>query len=278
MPNPDVAVPSLPEPSYTFSQPVQYTAVQMCAYARTAILADRAAGRASAEPEGFVLVPREPTEAMQYAAERAFVEWGRQCDFERDGEVPFTKDKFTHSDSYRAMLAAAPTPTASIAPKAEGEAELARGEVPSFESWWESWPFKAYKNELTKAAAHHAYRAGKAIGEGLTDCPNCLGDGKDGDVDDYGRMVGFDCHQCNGTGKVLRAAPVAQAAAGAVRRGGSAPGYEEKRPVIPRSKCALYGGSCNCDPDTVFCPVHNGLALIAPHHSADADRASGGGV
>lgn len=78
---------------------------------------------------GFVLAPIEPTYAMQYAAERAYVEWSYQCDEERDKEAPFTKGMFTHSDTYRAMIAAAPSAT-SVAEAAEaGQVEAT--EAPS---------------------------------------------------------------------------------------------------------------------------------------------------
>ncbi len=107
---------------------------------------------------------------------------------------------------------------------------LEPGELPSFESWWQSWPFSAYKDPRTKGVAHHAYRAGKSVGEGFADCPNCLGDGRDGDVDDYGRMVGFDCHQCNGTGKVR-----------AALRAGQGDGEAAAFKNFHRALCARFG-------------------------------------
>ncbi len=73
-----------------------YTADQMRAY----LLADRASrSQAEAAREGWVTVPREPTEAMQKAAELAYRMWS-------DAEVAYSE--FKHSDSYRAMIAAAP--------------------------------------------------------------------------------------------------------------------------------------------------------------------------
>jgi hypothetical protein len=50
-------------------------------------------------PAGWKLVPIEPTAAMAEAAVRAYVAW-------REAEAP--NSAFTHSDVYRAMLAASP--------------------------------------------------------------------------------------------------------------------------------------------------------------------------
>jgi hypothetical protein len=58
---------------------------------------------------GWVLVPRDPTGTMILAAEHAYVAWKAQCDREFYDDAPCTKGTFTHSDTYRAMLAAAPS-------------------------------------------------------------------------------------------------------------------------------------------------------------------------
>jgi hypothetical protein len=86
-----------------------------------------------------------------------------------------------------------------------------------------------------------------------------------------GVFGGIDFHRVKAAAERARAALAASVAsrAGTEPVGGPAPGYEEKRPTIQRSKCALFGGSCNCDPDTVYCPVHNGRAIIAPAAAAE---------
>lgn len=85
---------------------------------------DRIAQLLAATPQpsaDMMLVPREPTNEMYLAACQAFTNWSHQCDLERDGEAPFTKGSFTHSDTYRAMLAAVPKLATTAQPAAPAE-------------------------------------------------------------------------------------------------------------------------------------------------------------
>jgi DNA repair exonuclease SbcCD ATPase subunit len=62
------------------------------------------------EVPGYKLVPLEPTDEMYNAAGRAFHAWRH---------TTTTQPDFTHKDSYRAMLAAAPLPAAPVQQEAE---------------------------------------------------------------------------------------------------------------------------------------------------------------
>ena len=126
----DVVVPSLPEPydyvygwssghrslSHSYwngvrpdtSDPV-FTADQMNTRWLEGYEAGRAAGRASAEPEGRTLTDDELVD-LDRCSTSNMPPWG----------IGSTRGHYLQA--VRAALAAAPTPTASIAPKAEGEA------------------------------------------------------------------------------------------------------------------------------------------------------------
>src|SRR5690606_38516107 len=67
--------------------------------------------QAPAVPEGWRLVPVEPTEEMVQAGHTALMEWDAR-----------TGDDLGIENVYGAMLAAAPTPPASAAPAAAGDA------------------------------------------------------------------------------------------------------------------------------------------------------------
>lgn len=65
-------------------------------------------------PEGYALMPIEPTIEMRKAANMAYMDWVSLGDKERDeqlsGEwrpVVFSEPSFTHADSYKAMIEAA---------------------------------------------------------------------------------------------------------------------------------------------------------------------------
>jgi len=94
-----ITLPPLPKKTSLWNVPEVngYTADHMNEFARAAVLADRAL---NATAQGMVLVPMEPTEAMKDAAVTAYQAW-------LAAEKPWST--FEHSDSYRAMLAAAPT-------------------------------------------------------------------------------------------------------------------------------------------------------------------------
>jgi len=266
----DVVVPSLPEPydyvygwssghrslSHSYwngvgpytSDPV-FTAAQMRSYARAAVIADRAAGRASAEPEGLSLA-QEPKYTVNGSAivnrasgevipadEPVFIFRARDRhavevlefyrDIVRDNKHREAIDKrtghfyvFRNSHPERMKEPdTAPTPTASIAPKAEGEAVNLAGDF-----------------------VEHSH---PQFGGGYFCTP-----------DVFARI---EAH----------AAPVAQAAAGA---------SEPIRKLL--AEVLLFFHDCSesirCIDRVVDLEERIGDAL-APRPEADADRASGGG-
>lgn len=182
MPHPqDVAVPSLPRAAVDEHNlqggRLLYTADQMRAYARAAVIADRAAGRASAEPEGVALTAAlrkqlEMTQAPHHA---------RYTQHERDFYISGFEDamEFVRAELrvvVCAALAAAPTPTASIAPKAEAEA--ARFPFAGFNPKFcpgsnpdnpQEWPDDAAPVAQAAAGADELQRFADAVRDGIAD-------------------------------------------------------------------------------------------------------------
>lgn len=100
------AIPPLPEPRAQSFTP-GFTAEQMRDYAMAAL-----AAKTEQEPDGWQLVPKEPTAEMIWAAER---EQTRRWLADRERQ----RVQFEHA-LYRAMLAAAPkAPTDADVPEQE---------------------------------------------------------------------------------------------------------------------------------------------------------------
>jgi hypothetical protein len=96
-----------------------------------------------------------------------------------------------------------------------------------FESWWESWPFQQHKNPLTKACAHHGWRAGSH--SKATACTHCNGSGDDCDGDGEGGG-GPWCEHCSGSG-----------AASVASRAGSEPAWWQSMMLAAAAKSGDAG-------------------------------------
>lgn len=64
--------------------------------------------RAALTPEGYKLAPLDPTLEMYNAAVIDFCNWEVKCSEENRAGEEFSQPNFSHSDVYRAMLAASP--------------------------------------------------------------------------------------------------------------------------------------------------------------------------
>lgn len=361
MPNPqDVAVPSLPEreivlpcrPASAFFhrfkdgkcaalerlqqaqerredgwqghwRPV-YVGDALDAYARAAVIADRAAGRASAEPEGEAepvadarrFVYDEHVRPLRAGDDESFpgLSWydfgssrmhpcvinARGRTVLRDGDwiVLIGTQYHAFTPEVYALLAA-PTPTASIAPKADPLSA-------SVESNLAERASKPFEFEGNRSAAPKA--EGEAAIDMVLHCPKCGRqhiDAPDGEPHLNVARIDEDAsitepwdnpphrsHLCHGCGHIWRpadvptngvaavkttgkadspiAAPVAQAAAGAWQ--------PQMRELITK----LRSGDWSLrSPDELACMVADMLERAIPRIAAagdDADRASGGGV
>lgn len=259
--HPQDVAPSLPllPPADAFVQGAGQAYFSETAYAHghACYEAGRAAGRASAEPEGFVLVPRELVAFLNGEAAIDGVWYGERH--------PDHKGMFWWRKAL--MAAAAPTPTASIAPKAEGEAVAAQVASGEMKLW-------LWKNGDHYLAFEHLYPCFTPGGDPMT----------------LGEPAGHAIlkHSFDRTSRAAPA-PVAQAAAGAsddTRR----LDWMESGAWIPvqtmlemnwsnREQTRKYRiGEEGPWSATLREAVDKASDFRPPRPEADADRASGGGV